>query len=126
MGIESRYDKLIKSLSIHQPDVWDLTKHITSYEMSFQTDAINDEEVCIVPSEPDFQLPNVFLRSRKSVECQRFIDANRSTTNWNESIEVILSAFDEMDFSGAPGIHARRMMVNEEVLEKLIRKRYGR
>jgi hypothetical protein len=125
MGIRGRYDKLIKSLSAPQQEVWGFTKHMISYEMSFQADPVDDEEVCIAPGEPNFQLPNVFLRSRKSAGCQRFIDANKSAVNWNESIEAVLNAFDEMDFGRAPGVRTRKMPVNEEVLESLIRRRYG-
>lgn len=126
MDIKAKYGKAIKTLGIRQQDLWDLPRLILPLENSFQADAIRDEEVCIVPREPNFQLPNVFLRTGVNAEYQKVIDTCGGSEAWDDVIDEVLEALEEMDLSVQDGeCTTRRCHVDQELLSKLVAERHG-
>ncbi|ADM11805.1 uncharacterized protein Eint_070410 [Encephalitozoon intestinalis ATCC 50506] len=126
MNIKSKYDKVVKALSIRQVDLWAVPKLMTPLENSFQTEAIGDEEICIVPKEANFQLPNIFLRTRLNPECQKLIDSSKSSENWNDIIEGVIEMLEEADLTtGEHSPTTRKCPVDQDTLNKLVFERYG-
>lgn len=126
MNIKNKYEKTIKALLISQKDMWNLQEHISPLEISFQTEPITEQEVCIAPNEPNFQLPNVFLKSKKNPLCQKLIDTNASTTQWNKTLDEILALLDEIDFvNETTQIKSDKITVDSKILENILKIRYG-
>ncbi|KAG5858626.1 DUF5100 domain-containing protein [Encephalitozoon hellem] len=126
MNIKSKYNKVMKALTIRQRDLWLVPRLITPLENSFQAEAINDEEVCIVPKEANFQLPNVFLSTGQNPEHQKLIGAVRGSEDWNDIIEEAIEALEEIDLSiNTHRIMTRKCPVDQDVLNRLVFERYG-
>lgn len=126
MNIKAKYNKVIKVLAIRQSELWNITRLILPLENSFKTEELTEDEVCIVPTEPNFQLPNVFLRTKKNPSYQKFIDANRSNVEWNQTVDEIVETLDEIDL-GSPGgdVKTNKCSIDQGILEVVLRRRYG-
>lgn len=126
MNIKAKYNKAVKALTMHQSELWNTVKMMLPLENSFQTEGVSDEEMCIVPTEPNFQLPNVFLRTRKSPGCQKVIDNNRSDVEWNQTIDGVVEFFEGIDLPGmVDGADVRKCVIDRKVLGEMLRRRYG-
>ncbi|CAD25579.1 hypothetical protein [Encephalitozoon cuniculi GB-M1] len=126
MNIKSKYGKVIKALSIRQSDLWLVPRLMTPLENSFQTEAIDDEEVCIVPKEANFQLPNVFLRTGQNPEYQKLVDGGMPSSDWDDVIEETIEMLEEIDLSiGSGGVMTRKCPVDQGILNRLVFERYG-
>lgn len=126
MSIRARYEKIAKALGVRQQDLWHITRQILPLENSFQTEPIADEEVCVVPAEPNFQLPNVFLRTKKNPACQKLVDSSRSDVEWNQTLDATLEALEEIDISaGREEFKSTKCAVDPGVLSEMVWRRYG-
>ncbi|AFN83293.1 hypothetical protein EROM_070420 [Encephalitozoon romaleae SJ-2008] len=126
MSIKSKYNKVMKALTIRQNDLWLLPKLITPLENSFQSEAINDEEICIVPCEANFQLPNIFLKTGLNPEYQKLIDTSGCSEDWNDIIEEAIEALEEIDLSSINhNIMTKKCLVDQDTLNRLVFERYG-
>lgn len=126
MNIKSKYNKVMKVLTIRQNDLWLVPRLITPLENSFQSEAINDEEICIVPREANFQLPNIFLRTGVNPEYQKLIDTSGCNEDWNDIIEETIEALEEIDLSVTNhNTMTKKCLVDQDTLNRLVFERYG-
>ncbi len=125
MNMKSKYNKVIKTLSICQEDIWSALKMIVPLEKSFHTETVDDEEVCVVPNEANFQLPNVFLRTAPNPGYQKLINCNVNAVEWNKVVDEVLEMFEEMEIVSVPELLAQRCPIQQDVLKRMVSERYG-
>lgn len=78
--------------------------------------------ISIIPVEPNFLLPNIFLRTKKVPECERFIKRYATTDENTNELNKVLEEFefekDELTDVNRPAT------CNDQVLMEAIIKRY--
>lgn len=76
----------------------------------------------LVPNEANFQLPNVFLRSKKIPECEKYITKNATEDEYKNNLTRVLDDFifetDELVYEKKPS------QCNDEILMHAIIKRF--
>lgn len=82
----------------------------------------DEPSVAFIPAEANFQLPNIFLRTRKIPECTKFFTKHANKDEYNNELAKVLEDFifenDELEVVNVPE------KCNDQVLMDAVVKRY--
>lgn len=123
MSIKSKIDKLNRIIS-SQKSTEQFIENLKPLELYFTDSVDNDSEQCIYPNEPNFQIPNVFLKTKKSSELKKFIKTNNGSADFSVAIDQILDDLENFDLVESQSTEEKEK-VDEEVLQFLINNRKG-
>ena len=82
----------------------------------------SDSGAALVPMEPNFQLPNEFLRTMVPNDVEGLFSEHGYATAWTVKLDQLIALLDELEFEGH-GPEAEEC--DAAVLGALLRRRYG-
>ncbi|KAM0677070.1 hypothetical protein BDAP_002024 [Binucleata daphniae] len=102
MNLQSNLEKMLAIMKTNpqtKKKVNDCFDALEKYQNIKETEF----DMSLVPQEDNLQLPNVFLRTKKIQECEKFILENRKSkdkyTIWNKSLEIVLKNIEKAEVS---------------------------
>lgn len=121
MNIESKLEKLINIMQTENIDrIPEILKTLETYYNTPVTDVL----CAIVPKQANFQLPNIFLRTKMMPECEKFLskhNGNASKIKFMEIMKILEGVeIESEDFSSAGDLNECDM----EFVRKCIDERY--
>ncbi|KAF9764364.1 hypothetical protein NGRA_0620 [Nosema granulosis] len=123
MSIKSKMDKLNRIIT-SQTSTKHFIENMKPLEIYFTESDDNNVDQCFYPNEPNFQIPNVFLRTKTSSEIKKFIKSNNGKSDFSSSIDQILDDLESFDL-----IEEReeqdKERIEDEILNLLINNRKG-
>lgn len=123
----SNESKLQKILSILNSPI-DLEKYIEILESIDLVLNVNDDEkdYFICPEEANLQLPNVFLRQTKLLECKQFIKSKASSCmeeHFYENCREILDFLESVELQEPEFMESRKKSdIDVDLLRELVKK----
>jgi hypothetical protein len=121
MNYRRKHEKFIQVLSSASKET--LIERLSSLEHNLQTPAGEEAPQSYVPLEPNFQLPNVFLKTLANNRVEKLFAENQgSTEGWNEQIDAAIEYLDELQFEG-PESSGEGDPYESDVLEMLVKSR---
>lgn len=123
MSIKSKMDKLNRIIS-SQKSTDQFVENMKPLELYFTDSVDNDSEQCIYPNEPNFQIPNIFLKTKMSSELKKFIKTNNGNSDFSTAIDKILDDLESFELSDSQNAEEKEK-VKDEVLYFLINNRKG-
>jgi hypothetical protein len=131
MDIESKYEKMENILNIKFHELFEFPEKVSALDLYTQMNEI-DKIVAFVPAEANFQIPNVFLRTKKVPECEQFLKGNSTSlddrdllVSWNTKIDEclnILETFEISEWSAGP--ENEIVKFDEKNVEKMLKDRF--
>ncbi|KAK1348705.1 DUF5100 domain-containing protein [Hamiltosporidium tvaerminnensis] len=124
MNIENIYSKLIGILNIKHEQHNEICDILTATDTYTQT-KISNVEKFLCPTEANFQLPNVFLRTKKIAECEQLVGdrTHVDIEKWNECLNE-LEKICEFEFEEPEFIESSENdLYDEEFIERNIKQR---
>lgn len=85
--------------------------------------APNEEQKSLVPTEANFQLPEIFLRIKNTFEIEKIFLKSRLENNWNHRLDKIIEKLNQIELEQP--VTEKKSIFDEKVLETMIRWRYG-
>ncbi|KAI4292519.1 hypothetical protein PAPHI01_1793 [Pancytospora philotis] len=121
MNYRIKHEKFAQSIAGAAKET--LVDSLAAIEYCLQTQN-GDELKFLVPREANFQLPNVFLRTRMDPGAEKLLAQHACRADWDSSIDALVEQLDEIEFEdGAP--EDSEIEGREELLESLIRVHSG-
>lgn len=120
MSYTQRHDQITKIIEKTYPE--NLLESLSAIEYTLLHSTV-EEGKALAPLEANFQLPNVFLRTRNSFDTERLFLNSRLENNWNAKLDRIIELLDQIEVEGAET--QQEEPVDEKMLEKLIKWRSG-
>lgn len=121
MNIEDKLEKIINIMQID--DIEQIPEVIKTLETYYNL-PLSDSLSAFVPTEANFQLPNVFLRTKKLPECEKFILKNHSSKlslKFEEIIKFLEGVEIESEYFSSKG---ESVECDMNFMRKCIEKRY--
>lgn len=125
MNIQHKYKKIIASLKIPYEQLFTFPNRLLSLESCLASSYAPEHSV-VLPKQPNLQLPNIFLRTRKLESVDDFLKENESAAlneNWNDIIDswlVKISNFELLE----PEFGNNEARIDEKDLKSKICTRY--
>lgn len=85
---------------------------------------VEKEDLCYVPMEPNFQIPNVFLKTALNTACKKFITENTELNDYTDQISLIIEELDSFSFLDEKNEQKEIVSCDQNILDELILKRY--
>ena len=121
MNYKGKHEKFIQILSSATKET--LIERLSSLEYNLQLPTNDEEPQSYVPLEPNFQLPNVFLKTLRNNRVEKLFAENRDAgVDWDESIARAIEYLDELEFE-APEADNGDDVYDSDALEALIKSR---
>lgn len=125
MNYKIKHEKIIKTLSAISLDTF--IERLSSLEHTLQT-PVHEEQRTYIPREPNFQLPNVFLKALKNGKVEKLFAEHGSRERnrdkgWDYRIDALVDFLDEMQFEDNED--EAEDAAEEDILEVLIKARFG-
>lgn len=121
MNYKSKHEKFIRFLAGMSKETF--IEGLSSLEYNLQM-PVNEELRSFVPLEPNFQIPNVFLKIQRNNKVEKMFAANNCTVNWDAQIDAAIEYLDDIQFDSGEMADAQPVH-NDEILEILIKARFG-
>lgn len=120
MNYRQKHEKLIQILS--ETSFENFLESLSAIEYNLFLNS-NEDSKCIVPLKADFQLPNVFLKTRKNFKVEKIFSNLGLKANWNKEVDMALEILDTIDLNTDQD--CRVVDTDEKLLEKMIKCRYS-
>lgn len=95
MSLQAKHEKLQKEIASVSLD--NFIEKLSSIEYLLQTSSTEPNKA-LVPQEPNFQLPNVFLKTKKLFKAENLFTDKSLIGNWNEQFDRIIKFIDNIKF----------------------------
>lgn len=119
MNYTQKHDKLARTIYYTTPE--NFLDSLSSIEYSLLLPPAETAK-SLVPNEPNFQLPNVFLKTRSNFLVEKLFRRNRPEDDFSEEIGRLLKILDEIEVEQATPQEGNPF--DEKVLEILIKYRH--
>ncbi|EOB14454.1 hypothetical protein NBO_27g0011 [Nosema bombycis CQ1] len=96
MSLKARIEKINRIITA-QKSTTDIIENLKPLEHLITEGLDNDQESCLYPNEPNFQLPNVFLKTKISSELKNYIKSNDGVSNFTTSIDLVLDKLESFE-----------------------------
>ncbi|EJW03898.1 hypothetical protein EDEG_01808 [Edhazardia aedis USNM 41457] len=99
MNISLQLEKMIDALNISPDEIDTFLTSISSLKLIMQQKHTGITSF-VVPQQANFQLPDIFLRTKQIPECEKFMRENSkkiSIKEWNENIDNSLNIIAEYE-----------------------------
>lgn len=84
---------------------------------------IQEPAKCLVPLEANFQLPNVFLKTKLNFKSDKILSNDAMKANWNTEIAKVCDFLENIELEVFE--ERKELMCDEKNLEELIKWRQG-
>lgn len=120
MDHRSKHENIAKIIS--QTTLENFLESLSAVEYNM-CHLVQEAPKCLVPLEANFQLPNVFLKTKLNFKSEKLLTGDAIKANWNSEVSKISDFLEEIE------LEEYEMKVekecNEKGIEELIRWRYG-
>ncbi|EPR79240.1 hypothetical protein SLOPH_1657 [Spraguea lophii 42_110] len=89
--------------------------------VSFYASTSDAKENFFIPQEANFQLPTIFLRTKRILDCEKFIYYNNGTFN-NQKIDKILKCLEDIVIDEIVFEEEKTVETNIQEVEELAKK----
>lgn len=116
MSLRSKHEKIAKILSFTSLE--NFIENLSSIEYTLQS-LTQEPQESIVPLEANFQIPNVFLKTKKSFKVEKLFLEKELSGEWNDQLDKAIEFFSgiELDIPETDEAHK----LDERLLERLLR-----
>lgn len=115
MNLNQKHEKFTKIISYTTPE--NFLESLTAIEYNLHQPA--EESKSLAPNEANFQLPNVFLKTRNNFEIEKLLGKSNLEDNWNAKIDKAIEFLDRIELDQKefeePGVF------DDKILETLIK-----
>lgn len=119
--MKNKHSKILKILnSLTPPSLMEGLSHM-EYIL------LNDPEtqgLGLVPQEANFQLPNIFLKSKINSKVEKLLKETKKSLGWDSSLDAAIDFLGEVEVVDALEEDLNPEF-SEEVLEELLKARHG-
>lgn len=122
MNYRAKHEKFAKTISTLTKDT--LIDNLSSLEYAMLLPA-EEEPRFWVPREANFQLPNVFLRTKIDPQAEKLLTQPGQNVDWKDNIDRLVGHLDDIQLEDEEGEESEEAPEDEELLEALIKMRYG-
>ncbi|EQB61399.1 hypothetical protein NAPIS_ORF01024 [Vairimorpha apis BRL 01] len=85
---------------------------------------VKNEDMCYVPMEANFQIPNVFLKTTINTACKKYIQENIEKNDFSKQINIIIEELDLFSFIDKHNDYNEVVTCDQSVLDELLSKKY--
>lgn len=121
MNLKAKDEKILKTLAPVKPEKF--LECLSVVEYNLQTTPIETSRI-IAPQEANFQLPNVFLKTRTVFKAEGILSNNEFSANWNDKLDQAIKFLDSIDLS--PIDESKTEDLDSKILESLLCYRNGK
>ena len=120
MNYKSKHSRLIRA--VEGVNIKNCIEELAALEHILQAKTEEDNTV-LMPLEANFQLPNVFLKTKINNKVQRLFDSCPSSPQNDLSLEEVIEFLSDIEIYDVPNIQIG--CFDESILEDLIRFRFS-
>ncbi|KAF7682946.1 hypothetical protein TCON_1841 [Astathelohania contejeani] len=128
MDLKNKLEKMEKILNFHFVDTPNFLDRLNALNTYLVSD-LNDHTEALAPNEPNFQLPNVFLRTKKVAEFGKINQKLRhieDAEGWNEIVDKYIKRFEDFEFYEPEFSDEKNdEELGSDMVNELIKIRYG-
>lgn len=119
MNFSQKHERLAKIISYTTPE--NFLESLSAIEYSLLLPS-SEEVMSLVPNEANFQLPNIFLKTRNNFEVEKLFGKSRPDDNWNSKIDKLIGLIDQIELK--QDHPSENGDFDEKTLEVLIKHRH--
>lgn len=120
MSLKGKHERIVKILS--STTLENFIESLSSIEYGLQSFSPEPQE-SIVPLEANFQIPNVFLKTKKSFKVEKLFLEKELGGEWNQQLDRAIEFFDSIEL-GTPETNEAHSF-DVKLLERLLEWRNG-
>lgn len=121
MNYKNSHGKIVKCLE--SLTIQNCIENLSSLEYIMQNE-VQDSQVALVPQEANFQLPNIFLKTKMNPKAEKLFSENKAFLDWDDSLEKAINFLLEIEIQMVSDSQNENIH-DEKILEALIRSRFG-
>lgn len=84
-----------------------------------------EKSKCYVPNEPNFQLPNTFLKTTVNTACKKYMQTHEEKKDYSRNIDYIIEELETFFVDYENDLEEDTEIISEDVLNNLYKSRYG-
>ncbi|WUR03152.1 uncharacterized protein VNE69_03361 [Vairimorpha necatrix] len=124
MNFQERLYKLRKACDVKPENIKKLIENFKPLESHFLNIEEDTETFCYIPTEPNFQLPNYFLKTNISSGCKKYMQKNIEKNDYEDVIDLTIAEL-ELFFAEDDSINTDKPEdISEDIVNELYRDRY--
>lgn len=91
MSLKEKHERIVKALSLTSLE--NFIESLSSIEYTLQS-ITSEPQRSVAPLEANFQIPNVFLKTKKSFKVEKLFLDGEAGGEWNESLDGAIEFLD--------------------------------
>lgn len=118
MNYRQKHENFVKTIQYAVPENFLESLSAIEYNLLHPS---SEATKCLVPKEANFQLPNIFLKTRNSFAVEKLFGKSRRDDNFNAELDKIIDVLDQIEFKQPANL--KNLLFDEKILEILIKYR---
>jgi len=119
MSFKQKHEKFARTIHYTIPENFLDSLSTMEYALLLSS---SETPKCLVPNEANFQLPNIFLKTRSSSAVEKLFSKSRCEDNFNAELDAMIEFIDQIEFDRPPQPESNPL--DEKTLEILIKHRH--